>query len=281
MTSTPDRSFVWVDNEAPTSRWPPLRVGEVWKHRELVYFFALRDVKVRYKQAVLGVGWAVIQPLVGALMFTVLFHNLADVDVGTGSYFAFALVGYSAWTYFSTSVTSGANTLLYNSELLTKVAFPRIVAPIATLLPGLIDFAVGATVALGVAIAGGDLNVVQLPLLIPGVILLVVAAIGPVLALSAAVVRYRDLSVVVSFVIQLLLFASPVAYPPDLVSGGWRTVLYLNPLSGSLGLLRAALIGSDTPSAGHLAVSAAVAAMFLVAGLAHFRGHEREFADII
>lgn len=282
VTSATDRSRSWVVNAAPTTRWPALRLGQIWDHRELLWFFAVRDVKVRYKQALLGVAWAGLQPLIGALTFTVLFHELADIELDDGSYFAFALAGYSAWTYFATSVAAGTNTLLYNAELLTKVAFPRIVAPLSSLLPGLIDLAVGATLALGVAIAGGDgVTPGGLLLVLPGLALLLVTAAGPVLVLSATVVRYRDVSVVVTFGLQLLLFASPVAYPPELVPGSWRTVLYLNPVSGSLGLLRAALVGSDLPSAAQLGCSAAVAVALLVAGLAHFRRNEREFADII
>ncbi len=174
----------WVVNAAPTRRWPPLRIGQLWTHRELIYFFALRDLKVRYKQAFLGVAWAGIQPLIGALTFTILFNRLADVDVDAPSYFAFALLGFGVWTYFSSTLQAGTASLLYNAELLTKVAFPRIVAPTATFLPGLIDLAVGAVLASSspslaerwTAVRGGLL--VGLPL---GLVLLVLAVAGPVL----------------------------------------------------------------------------------------------------
>ena len=277
------RSAAWVENAAPTSRWPPLRFRQFWDHRELIWFFAVRDVKVRYKQAFLGLGWAVLQPLIGALTFTVLFNGLADVDVGDRSYFAFALVGFSVWTYFSATLSAGTGSLLYNADLLTKVAFPRIVAPAATMLPSLIDLAIGAVLAVVVGIASGDsLSPLGIVIGIPiGLPLLLVTVAGPVLFFSATVVRYRDMGVVVGFGLQLLLFASPVAYPPELVPLPWRTLLYLNPVSGCLGLLRSALIGTDLPTAPQVLLSVIVAVAVLFAGLLHFRRTEREFADII
>ena len=131
----------WVINAASSGRWPPLQLDQFWSNAELIYFFALRDVKVRYKQAFLGTAWAGLQPLVGALTFTILFNRLADVDVGRQSYFAFALVGFVVWTYFSTPCNAGTDSLLYNAELLTKVSFPRIVAAGRRAAPGLIDLA--------------------------------------------------------------------------------------------------------------------------------------------
>ena len=133
----------WVVNAAAVGRWSALRLDQFWAKRELIYFFALRDLKVRYKQAFLGVAWAGIQPLVGALTFTILFHRLGNVDVGVGeSYFAFALLGFGIWTYYSTSIQAGTGSLVANADLLTKVAFPKIVAPTAALLPGFIDLSV-------------------------------------------------------------------------------------------------------------------------------------------
>jgi ABC-type polysaccharide/polyol phosphate export permease len=273
----------WVVNAATSTRWPKLQLGQLWRHRELIQFFALRDLKVRYKQAMLGVAWAGLQPLLGALTFTILFNRLAKVDVGDRSYFAFALVGFGVWTYFSSTLSSGTGSLLYNSQLLTKVSFPRIVAPASTFLPGLIDLSVALCVAVLVSRISGDPFspvglVVGLPL---GLALLVLSAAGPVLLLSALVVKYRDAQALVSFGLQFVLFASPVAYPPELVPGGWRTLLYANPLTGALGLLRAALTGADLPSAPLLLLSTSVAIVGTLFGLAHFRRSEREFADII
>lgn len=273
----------WINNEAPTGRWPALALGQLWTHRELLYFFALRDVKVRYKQAFLGVAWAGVQPLIGALAFTVLFNRLADVDVGGRSYFAFALVGFAVWTYFSMSVTAGSRSLVDNAELLTKVSFPRVIAPAATLFPSLIDLAVGSALAVVVVLAVGDgLSVVGVAVGLPlGLLILLLATAAPTLFFSATVVRYRDAAALVGFGVQMLLFISPIAYPPDLVPGAWQTVLYVNPVSGALGALRSALTGAELPSAGHLGLSLGVALVLFIAGLVHFRRNEREFADII
>jgi ABC-type polysaccharide/polyol phosphate export permease len=273
----------WIVNAATTSRWPSLGIGQMWTHRELVYFFALRDLKARYKQAFLGVAWAGIQPLIGALTFTILFNRLADVEIDGPSYFAFALLGSGVWAYFASTLQAGTNSLLYNAELLTKVAFPRIVAPAATFLPGLIDLAVAAVLAFVLALAaGGSLVPLGLILGLPsGLLLLVLAVAWPVFLLSAAVVKYRDVSALVGFGVQLLLFATPIAFPPELVPQGWRALLYLNPLTGAVGLLRWALVDTEVPTAGQLATSFTAALALLLVGLLHFRRREREFADII
>jgi ABC-2 type transport system permease protein/lipopolysaccharide transport system permease protein len=273
----------WVVNTAPRRGLPALRVDELWTHRELIYFFAVRDIKVRYKQALLGVGWALIQPLIGAVTFSILFHRLADVDVDAPSYFAFALLGSGVWSYYSATLQSGTASLLVNAELLTKVAFPRIVAPVATFVPGGIDLSVATLLSFVVAVGSGFVPSVQgIVLGLPaGLALLVLAVAGPVLLLSASVVKYRDVTALVGFAVPLLLFVSPVAYPPELVPEAWRLLLYVNPLAGALGLLRWALVGTAIPSAAELSVSLVVALLLLLAGLLHFRRTEREFADVI
>ncbi len=273
----------WIDNSASTSRLPPLNLREVWSNRELIRFFAIRDIKVRYKQAFLGIAWAGLRPLLGALTFTLVFNRIATIDVGGRSYFAFALVGFSAWTYFSTAITTGTTSLVANADLLTKVAFPKVVAPASSLIPPMIDLTVGATLAMVVAVAVGDgLSAAGLLVGLPlGVVLLVVAAAGPISFFSAAVVKYRDAAEVVGFGLYLLLFISPIAYPPELLSDHWQTILHLNPLAGALGLLRSGLTGSDLPGAHHVALSALTAGVFFFVGLLHFRRHEHEFADIV
>jgi ABC-type polysaccharide/polyol phosphate export permease len=280
-SSAADR--IWVENAAPGSRRPRLQLMQLWTHRELIYFFALRDVTVRYKQAFLGAAWAVVQPLVGALAFTVLFHGLADVEVGTESYFAFALVGFIAWTYFSAAVNSGTNSLLWNAELLKKVSLPRLALPVAAILPAVIDLAVGAALAIVITtIWGGGVSPVGLLVGLPsGVVLLGTATAGPVLILSALIVKYRDVSVVVGFGLQLFLFVSPVGYPPELVPDPWYVLQYLNPIAGALVLLRWGLAGTPAPDLGLVALSTATAAVFLVVGLYYFRANERQFVDII
>ncbi len=273
----------WVDNAASTSRVPPMRLGDLWRHHELIYFFALRDLKVRYKQAFLGAAWAVLQPLAGAAAFTILFNGLAGVEVADRSYFGFALAGFVVWTYFSAGVSEGSMSLLANSELVTKVPFPKVVAPVAALVPGLVDLLLGIVIALSysVAYSQGATPAMLVLGLTGGTALLLATTAGPALALSAMIVKYRDVRVLVGFGLQLLLFVSPIAYPPDLVAERWQTVQYANPLAGCLGLYRSALIGTPLPTAPQLLLSVSVALALLVGGLVHFRLNERQFADII
>ncbi|MEO8692365.1 MAG: ABC transporter permease [Acidimicrobiales bacterium] len=280
-TTTDDNA--WVENAAPTSRWPRLKLAQLWTHHELIYFFALRDVKVRYKQAFLGAAWAVLQPLIGALAFTVLFNRLVDVEVDGDSYFAFALVGFVAWTYFSSGLSSGTFSLLSNAELLTKVSLPRIALPFAALLPPLVDLTVGAVVAIIVTLFwGGGLSVVGFVVGVPlGVVLLLVTTMGPVFIFSALIVKYRDAAVFVSFGLQLFLFVSPVGYPPELAPEPWRTLQYFNPVAGCFALLRWGLAGTAAPHLGNVAISAATATVVLIAGAYYFRANERQFVDII
>jgi ABC-type polysaccharide/polyol phosphate export permease len=277
-------SGAWVDNVAPARGFPRLKLGEPWAHRELIYFFALRDVKVRYKQAFLGAGWAILQPLVGAAAFTVIFGELAGLTVDDeGSYFVFALVGFVLWSYFSTALANGSNALVANADLLTKVAIPRVTLPAAALIPGLVDLAVGVVLAFVVTVVvTGGLSPVGLLVSLPaGTALLVLGVVGPVLFLSALIVRYRDVGVMVSFGLQVLLFVSPVAYPPEIVPEGWRVVQYANPLTGALALYRNAFGGTALPHVGLILVSSMSALLLAVGGLWHFRSNERQFVDII
>ena len=213
----------WVTNAASTSRWPSLGVGQLWTHRELRVLLRPAGPGTALQAGVprRGVGWHPApdrRPDV-----TILFNRLADVEIDGPSYFAFALLGSGVWSYFSSTLQAGTNSLLSNSELLEpKVAFPRIVAPTATFLPGLIDLAVAAVLAFIVALAaGGGVAPLGLLLGLPGgLVLLVLAVAGPVYLLSAAVVKYRDVSTLVGFGVQLMLFATPIAFPPDLVPPG-------------------------------------------------------------
>jgi ABC-type polysaccharide/polyol phosphate export permease len=273
----------WVVNAAPTSRWPGLHLRQFWVSRELIYFFAQRDLRVRYKQAFLGVAWAGIQPLIGALTFTILFNRLGAVEISGPSYFAFAMVGFASWTYFSASLNSAASSLLANSELLTKVPLPRIVPPTAALLPALLDLGVALVIAAGVTLAaGGGLALGGLLVGLPaGLFLLILAVSGPAYFLSATVVKYRDAMALISFGLLFLLFASPIAYPPEFVSSEWQTVLYLNPLAGALGLLRFALVDAELPPLPSLLLSGGAATVGFTIGLLHFRRSEREFVDVI
>lgn len=273
----------WVVNGSGQRSRFDLQLSQIWHHRELAYFFADRDVRVRYKQAVLGALWAILAPLVSALAFTLVFNRVAGIEIEGVSYFAFAIAGSVTWTYASSAISVGTSSLLANGELLTKVAFPRLILPVASVLPGLIDLAIGLIVALIASIAtGSSLSVGGLLLGLPsGLVLLVLGAAGPMLYFSAKVVKYRDVMMLVAFGIQLVFFLTPIAYPPSQIPGAWQTVAYVNPITGAVGLIRAGLVGTPAPTYGQLALSIAVAALVFVLALVSFRGHEREFADVI
>lgn len=273
----------WVVNAASPRSRLDLQLSQLWKHRELAFFFAYRDVKVRYKQALLGAAWAVLQPLAGALILTVVFNRVADIKVENGSYFAFAVTGFVTWNYVSSAISSGTGSLLVNGDLLTKVSFPRLVIPVAAFMPGLIDLAIGLVVALVASlVAGGTLSLLGVLIGLPlGLVVLVLGVAGPVMFFSSAAVRYRDVLVLVAFGLQLMLFLTPIAYPPSLLSEGWRMVAHLNPVAGAVGLIRSGIIGAPLPTVPQIALSTVVALAVLLVSLMSFRSNERGFADII
>jgi ABC-type polysaccharide/polyol phosphate export permease len=280
---TSERDVGWLENGSGRQGRFDLRLGQLWRHRELALFFAYRDIKVRYKQALLGGLWAVLQPLIGALMFTIVFHRVADIEVDGTSYFAFAVAGFATWNYVSSAISNGTGSLLYNGELLTKVAFPRLIIPVAAVLPGLIDLSIGLSVAVVASLAtGGGIDAVGLLVGLPaGVVLLVLTSLGGAMFLSAKVVKYRDVLVLVTFGLQVMLFLTPIAYPPEQLPIGWRTVAFVNPIAGAVGLIRWAVSDTAAPTAGQLAISAGVAVAVALLALISFRAHEREFADVI
>jgi ABC-type polysaccharide/polyol phosphate export permease len=269
----------WTENR-PTAGLRAVRLGELWEYRELVYFLALRDVKARYKQALFGFAWSVVQPLAGVAVFTVVFRHLASVRSDGIPYPLFALVGFLAWTYFASTLTTATQSLVENAALVTKVYFPRLAAPVSALLPGLVNLLPGALVAalmMAYYGRGPGVAVLLLPVWVLG---LMVAALGSGLLLATLYVRYRDVGSVIGTLIQLWLFASPVAYASSAVTGGWRWLYAVNPMAGVLDGLRWSALGGPAPGP-ELAVSAASAALLLAAGLLYFAGAERRFADVI
>jgi ABC-type polysaccharide/polyol phosphate export permease len=269
----------WIENRATAGR-RATRVGEVWPYRELVLFLATRDVRVRYKQAVFGVAWAVIQPLAGAAVLSVVFHRYADVEGVGASYELFAFAGFAVWTYFSTALGTVTQSLVGNSGLITKVYFPRIVAPLAGLLPALVDLGIAMSVLVAALVITGDapgLAVLATPLWL---LALMAAALGPGLILATLNVKYRDAHQAFGLLTQLWLFASPVAYSSNLVPDGWRYAFALNPMSGVIEGFRWSFLGEPPPDR-TLLVSLAVAAALLLGGVRYFRSAERRFADVI
>jgi lipopolysaccharide transport system permease protein len=276
MTSVADR---WVENRAPTG-WHKVDVRELWAYRELVVFLAVRDVKVRYKQAALGMLWAVLQPLAGALVFTVVFDRIANLPSDGIPYPVFAFVGVTVWTYFSTSVQNAMSSLVGNVGLVTKVYFPRMAAPIAAVLPGLLDMGISLGILVVLMVVYGvtpGLSLLALPLCVA---VLVALTFGVGLILATLNVRYRDVKGVSSLLLQLWLFASPVAYASSVVEGRWGPFYDLNPMAGLIDAFRWSLLGAPAPSVGAL-TGLVVLVVVLVVGLAVFAREERRFADII
>lgn len=270
----------WIENRPPAGWLRGLRARELWEYRELALFLALRDLKVRYKQTIFGVAWAVIQPLAGVAIFTVVFGRLVDVPSDGIPYPVFVYAGMLAWVYLSSAVDEAAQTLVEKSALVTKVYFPRILAPLAAVLPGLVDMAISLVILAGFMAVygvapGAAIALVPLWLL---ALVLVAAAAGTWLA--ALNVQYRDVRHALTFLIQVWLFVSPVVYPSSLVDGAWRFLYAANPVVGAVDGLRWSLLGAPAPGPEDL-VSLVVGALVLVSGIAYFQRVERRFADVV
>jgi lipopolysaccharide transport system permease protein len=257
-----------------------LNLADIWAYRELLYFLAWRDIKVRYKQTLIGVAWVIVQPLMMMLIFTLVFNKFARLDTGELPYPLFAYSGLLVWAFFSTAVTSGTNSLIGNTSLVTKVYFPRAFIPAAAVAAGLVDMAVGSLLLVALA-AYYRVHLTWDVLLLPAFVLLAAAmALGTGMLASALTVKYRDLRHVLPFFLQVWMFASPVIYPTGVVPPNWRWILAANPMTGVLEGFRAALAGLpfDWP---HVAASAAFAVALLACAYYVFRRLEDTFADVI
>jgi len=257
-----------------------LDLYDLWLHRDLFYFLMLRDVKVRYKQTFLGASWAILQPLLTMLLFTVIFGRLAKVPSDGIPYPIFAYAGLLPWTFFSNAVTISSNSLVGNAAIITKVYFPRMMIPAAAVGAGLVDFAIAGVILIAMmAWYGFGLSLAAL-MLLPLVILTVILALAIGTWTSGLNVKYRDVRYALPFFIQMWMYASPVIYPTNFVPQQWRWLLVLNPLTGIIEGYRSALFNRPFEWQ-HLAVSAAIAVVMLVYGTYSFKQMEREFADII
>lgn len=274
------REPVWVENRASHGWLRQLNPRELWLYRELAYHLALRDVKLRYKQTAFGVAWAVLQPLLAAVIFSIVFGRLADVPSDGIDYPAFVFAGLAIWVYVSNSVNAAAESLVEHRDLVTKVYFPRLLAPLAAVLPGLIDLAVSVGIlALIMMIYGVALTpaILTLPLwILAGV----AVALGFGFWLSALNALYRDVRYTLAFGLQLWLFISPVVFPSSLVDDGWRFVFAANPATGLIDGFRWCTVGGPAPGTEDL-VSLAVGGCVLVGGAIYFRNVERRLADRI
>lgn len=265
----------------PTRGWARLNLRELWDYRELFYFLVWRNVKVRYKQTVIGVAWAVIQPLGIMLLFTLVFGRFVRVPTDGVPYPLFAYAALLPWQLFAYSLNQAGTSLVTNQQLLTKVYFPRLLIPMAAAAAGLLDFGIASVVLVALMFWYGSvpsLAVLALPLLL---ILAVAAAAAIGLWLSALNVRYRDVQYTLPFLTQMWLFGTPIAYPTSLVPEAWRLVYGLNPMVGVVEGIRWALFDEATDPAPLVGLSAGVVAVLLLGGLVYFRRAERNFADVL
>jgi lipopolysaccharide transport system permease protein len=265
----------------PSTGWVSLRLKELYDYRELLYFLVWRDVKVRYKQTALGASWAIIQPFFTMVVFSLFFGKLAKIPSDGVPYPIFSFAALVPWSFFATSLTNTSNSLVGSSNLIKKVYFPRLAIPLATVLSGLVDFAIAFLMLIAMMFwyqLVPTANVLWLPFF---VLLAVVTSLGVGLWLSAMNVQYRDVKYVVPFLTQFWLFATPVAYPSSLLSGRWREVYALNPMVGVVEGFRWALLGTRTQSLSVIAVSSVTAVVILVSGAFYFRRMERTFADVV
>lgn len=254
---------------------------ELWRYRELLFFLTLRDIKLRYKQTALGVGWAVAQPLLTMAVFTIFFGKLANMPSDGKPYALFVLAALIPWQLFAYALTQSSNSLVNEQRLITKVYFPRLIVPIASVLSGLVDFLVAFVlmmIAMGIYGLSPTWAVLSVPLF---AVFAVLAALAVGLWLSALNVQFRDVRYTIPFLTQFWLFVTPVAYPASLVPERFRAFYGLNPMAGVVEGFRWALLGTEAPPWGLMAVSAAVVAALLVGGLFYFRRMERSFADVV
>ena len=264
----------------PSRGWTSLRLQDLWEHRELIYFLIWRDVKVRYKQTVLGAAWAIIQPVFMMIVFSLFFGRLAKIPSDGIPYPIFSYAALLPWSYFAGSLQQTSNSLVGNASLVQKVYFPRLVIPVSAVLSGLVDFCLAFSVLLGM-MAYYSVSPTPAVCLLPLFLLLAVTtALGIGLWLSALNVEYRDVRYVVPFITQFWLFATPVVYPSSLLSQPWRTLYGLNPMVGVVEGFRWALLGANPPGS-MIAVSTLVSVVLVVSGAFYFRRMERTFADIL
>jgi lipopolysaccharide transport system permease protein len=257
-----------------------LGLAELWERRELVYFFTWRDLKVRYKQTALGATWALLQPLVTMIVFSVFFGHLAKVPSSGLPYPPFVLCGLVPWTFFNTAVSAASTSLVTNANLLSKIYFPRLASPIASVAGSLVDLAIALLLMLVVAWGYGFAPTWRL-LLLPLFILLALAAcLGLGAWLAALTVQYRDVRFVLPFALQLGLLTTPVAYASSIVPSPWNLLYALNPMVSVVDGFRWAVLGLAIRSPGSMAISAGAAAVSLLLGIRFFRRHEPAFADV-
>jgi lipopolysaccharide transport system permease protein len=264
----------------PMDGWMPIDLKELWEYRELVHTFAMRDIKVRYKQTALGAAWAVIQPFMMMVVFTIFFGKLAKIPSEGIPYPLFSYAALLPWTLFSEGITRSTNSMITNSNIMTKVYFPRLVMPISGILSPIIDFMIAFFILIAMMLFYGfvpTINIVWLPVFI---LLALMTSLGVGLWLSAFNVQYRDFQYTLPFLIQLWLFASPVVYPSSLLTESYRWIYGLNPMAGVIEGFRWALLGTNPPST-MIAFSFVIVMVILISGAYYFKRMEKTYADVV
>lgn len=265
----------------PSTGWVSINLKELWKYRELIYFFAWRDIKVRYKQTVLGAAWAIIQPVFTMIVFTFLFGRLAKMPSDGVPYPIFCFAALVPWAYFANALSQGSSSLVRSSQLIKKVYFPRLAIPLSSVIAGVVDFSLSFLVLLCMMLYFGIMptwNIVWLPLFL---LLASVMALGTSLWLTSLNVRFRDIGYIVPFITQMWMYATPIIYPSSFLSEPWSTLSAINPMAGVTEGFRWALLGTNTNPGLMILVSAVTALMVLVSGAFYFRRVEKTFADLV
>jgi lipopolysaccharide transport system permease protein len=266
----------------PSKGWVSLKLNELWEYRELLFFLTWRDIKVRYKQTVLGAAWAIIQPFMTMIVFSLFFGGLAEIPSDGLPYPIWSYAALVPWTFFASGLTMSANSLVGSANLIKKVYFPRLVIPIATVMSGAVDFVLAFIVLLGMMLFFGIVptaNVIFLPLFL---LLAFVTSLGVGLWLSAMNVQFRDIRYTVPFLTQFWLFITPIAYPSSLIENDLLRAAYgINPMAGVVEGFRWALLGTDTAPGPVILVSTLAAVLLFVSGLFYFRRMEKSFADVV
>jgi lipopolysaccharide transport system permease protein len=265
----------------PSKGWISLRLLDVWKYRELLYFLIWRDIKVRYKQTIIGAAWAIIQPFFTMVVFSLFFGWLAKIPSDGIPYPIFSFAALVPWTFFSNGLSQSSDSLVSSANLIKKVYFPRLAIPIATVLSGILDFILAFSVLLGMMFFYGIIptwNIVYLPAFL---ILTLITSLGVGLWLSAMNVQFRDVRYTVPFLIQFWLFSTPIAYPSSMLSEPWRTIYAINPMVGVVEGFRWALLGTKTAPGPIIIVSSMTGFIILISGAFYFRRIEKTFADVV
>ncbi len=265
----------------PPKGWAPLNLSELWKFRELLFFLTWRDIKVRYKQTALGAAWAILQPVLTMILFSIIFGGLAKLPSEGIPYPIFTFTALLPWQLFAFALTQSSNSLVGSQNLISKVYFPRLVVPFSSVIAGLVDFAIAFIVLVGLMVFYG-IGLTPAALLLPLFLILTVAsALAVGLWLSALNVRYRDIRYVVPFLTQFWMYATPIAYSSSLIPEKWRWLYSLNPMTGVVEGFRWAILGRSSLDPISLGISACAVAVLLVGGLYYFKRMESSFADII